>query len=219
MELKNEHLTRQADIISTDKVQALRVLVIGAGAVGGWTTIALSKLGVGEIAVWDHDKVSVENFNNQIYGPGQLGKNKALAIEEIAGSLSIGDGVVGVDMRWMLTAISADIIVCAADCMDVRRQALEAFEVSTKAKLLVESRMGAEYLDLFAVTRRDIDKYRKTLFSNEEAEQVPCTAKSTGYCAMIVGGLVTRQVKAFIMGDYVPWRTMFNLKVMDFDKF
>ena len=42
MEIKNEHLTRQIDLIPT-RVLNIPITVIGCGAIGGWTTLMLAK--------------------------------------------------------------------------------------------------------------------------------------------------------------------------------
>ncbi len=48
------------------KLAAARVLVFGAGGVGGYICEALARAGVGHIAVVDNDRVSESNINRQI---------------------------------------------------------------------------------------------------------------------------------------------------------
>ena len=72
IELKNQNLTRQLDLIPI-AVLGTRITIIGAGAVGGWTSLALAKMGFSNITVFDYDVVEVENLNCQLYGPKHLG--------------------------------------------------------------------------------------------------------------------------------------------------
>jgi tRNA A37 threonylcarbamoyladenosine dehydratase len=44
------------------------VTIIGAGATGSWLAIALAKLGIDNISIWDFDKVEEHNIPNQAFG-------------------------------------------------------------------------------------------------------------------------------------------------------
>ena len=49
-----------------DKLKSSRVAVFGVGGVGSFTVEALVRSGVGNIAIFDDDKVSLTNINRQI---------------------------------------------------------------------------------------------------------------------------------------------------------
>ena len=66
METRNEHLIRQFDLIPED-VLGEPITIIGVGAIGSWTTLALAKMGFQNLTVFDDDKVSIENMNSQFY--------------------------------------------------------------------------------------------------------------------------------------------------------
>lgn len=60
------------------KLYKSRVLVFGAGGVGGYAIEALARSGVGTIAVCDGDEIALSNINRQILATRKtLGKNKA----------------------------------------------------------------------------------------------------------------------------------------------
>lgn len=67
------------------KLAASRVIVFGAGGVGGYVIEVLARSGVGEIAVVDDDRVSVSNLNRQILATREtIGREKVeVAAERI----------------------------------------------------------------------------------------------------------------------------------------
>lgn len=69
MSVYGERHERTALLIGQEglaKLAAARVLVFGAGGVGGYICEALARAGVGHIAVVDNDRVSESNINRQI---------------------------------------------------------------------------------------------------------------------------------------------------------
>lgn len=60
------------------KLKSARVIVIGAGGLGATVLPLLAASGVGEIEIWDSDRVEQTNLGRQlIYREGDLGKYKA----------------------------------------------------------------------------------------------------------------------------------------------
>ena len=72
--------------IGVDGQQRLKeasVLIIGAGGLGCPVSQYLSASGVGRLGIVDFDEVSVSNLHRQIlFGPHDIGKNKAITIKE-----------------------------------------------------------------------------------------------------------------------------------------
>ena len=50
-----------------EKLKNSRVAVFGIGGVGGYTVEALTRSGIGNLDLFDNDKISVTNINRQIY--------------------------------------------------------------------------------------------------------------------------------------------------------
>jgi molybdopterin/thiamine biosynthesis adenylyltransferase len=82
-----------------------KVILIGAGGLGGEIGEALVRKGVGILTLLDHDAVELTNLNRQRFFKADLGKNKAhrlarnLAQEAVCGtviqgySLSLQDAI------------------------------------------------------------------------------------------------------------------------------
>lgn len=66
-----------------ERLQAARVLVVGAGGLGCPALTCLTMAGVGRIGIMDHDVVSLSNLPRQsLYPEKSLGKKKAIAAAE-----------------------------------------------------------------------------------------------------------------------------------------
>ena len=67
---------RHIDVFSPDLFGKRRIDVIGAGATGSRVVLALAKLGLDNIHVWDFDHVEAHNIANQVFGLADIGKLK-----------------------------------------------------------------------------------------------------------------------------------------------
>lgn len=194
--MEHEHLTRQLDLIPLE-VLSEKITVIGAGAIGGWVTLSLAKMGFDDITVFDFDKVDVVNLNSQFYRTKDIGRHKAAALQELVESFT------DVKIKAFLTpyekGIFPGIVISAVDSMEVRRTiwANHAGK-SPFTKAIIDCRMGAEEGLLYVMkpmSKHDQKSYQKSLYSDAEAVQERCTAKSTIYCANMLSGLVVKAVK------------------------
>jgi len=84
---KPEYLTRQSDLIPKE-VLGKRIVIVGAGAVGSFTALMLSKMGFGNLHVYDFDTIETENMNCQFYRIEDINKPKADAIKDLIMSFS-----------------------------------------------------------------------------------------------------------------------------------
>ena len=63
-------LSRTRLLLGEPAIETLKhshVAVFGIGGVGGYTTEALARSGVGELTIIDNDRVCISNVNRQIY--------------------------------------------------------------------------------------------------------------------------------------------------------
>ena len=75
--------------------------------------------------------------------------------------------------------------------------------------------MGAEVCRILTVNPFDPDDvkwYEKTLFSDEEASEEPCTAKSVIYNTFTIAGFIASQVKKFARAQPFAREITFDLK-------
>lgn len=201
--LKNPELTRQLDLLPISCLGE-EITIIGAGAIGGWTALALSKMGFGNITVLDDDEVSIENMNCQFFRHKDVGRKKVDALKELILDFS-GFRIEGTAHRFSRTSSPArGIVISAVDSMSARRDIWEAHKGSANTKMIIDPRMGAENALLYVMnpmSSKDQESYEKALYSDDNAVSEPCTRKSTAYCALPLSGLVAAQVKALVRGE------------------
>lgn len=106
------------------------VLIVGAGAVGGFLAEELARLGISPLRLVDFDVLNVENLVRHPLGAGALGQPKASALaSKISRDFPLCD-VSGLDANFLdlpqdeqLRLVSAaDVVVAATDVVECQRQ-------------------------------------------------------------------------------------------------
>ena len=196
-----DHLIRQFDLIPENKLSQ-RITIIGAGAIGSHTSIALAKMGFINQLVYDFDEVSIENMNCQGYRFKDIGKSKVQCLAEIVKEYS------GADIETkheMFDSQPLDgIVISAVDSMKVRQTIWNACKNNIMVDYLIDPRMSIEYALKYVIKPTipmDIEDYEKTLYSDENSVQERCTMKSVMYTANLISGLVARDVKNLVCKD------------------
>lgn len=194
-----EMLTRQLDLLPPEKC-GLSITMVGAGAVGSFTALALAKMGFLNLHVLDYDVVDTENMNCQFYRVKDIGKKKVDALQDLIQDF-IGVEIDVSDKKVEPTdVLRSDIVITAVDSMEVRRQ---LFELSA-CKYLIDPRMGGEYASMEVVSMFDKDSkenYAKSLHPSDEVIHERCTAKATMYTVNLLAGQIAKAVKDIATGN------------------
>ncbi|MGM0432635.1 MAG: HesA/MoeB/ThiF family protein, partial [Spirochaetota bacterium] len=104
-----------------------KVVVAGAGGLGGYVLEMLSRAGVGHLVVIDGDKFTSSNLNRQLLATEHtIGKNKALIAKDRIGEINSDLEVTAIPERFtQLTAghviSGADVVVDCLDSVESRR--------------------------------------------------------------------------------------------------
>lgn len=190
---RQEFITRHRDLV-TDEALSKKIVVVGAGAIGSFVVLALCKMGFNNIHVYDFDTVEPENIGSQFFSTHMLGRSKVDALHQMVCDFT------GISINYHYARVMPEdrlegaIVISAVDKMDVRRI---IFNISD-AYWLIDPRMGAEYATMEVVDLQDKKSranYDKTLFTDAEAVQERCTAKTTMYTVLLIAGQVVKAVK------------------------
>ena len=180
---------RQLDVLDVPRLARTPITVIGAGAVGSFTVLALAKSGAERITVWDDDHIESHNLPNQWYRLTDLGRPKVQALKVLVREMT-GVEIEIVQERFQGEKAS-EVTVCAVDSMDVRITLWRALH--PRPSLYVDARMGAEVGKVFCIGSFG-NWYEETLHASSESFQAPCTAKATMYCASGLAAFIAAQV-------------------------
>ena len=146
---------------AVERLRSSHVAVFGVGGVGGFTTEALCRAGVGKITLVDSDRVSVSNINRQIIAThSTIGKYKTEAmLERIKDINPECEVVIYNEFYSEENPISLDGIDYVADCIDSVKSKLHLISEATLRGVKVISSMGAgNKLDPTRFTVADISK-------------------------------------------------------------
>ncbi|MDP3985252.1 MAG: ThiF family adenylyltransferase [bacterium] len=203
---------RQLDIFSPEKFTT-PVTVIGAGATGSWITLLLAKMGVRDITVYDFDVVENHNIPNQIFGLADVGRLKVEALAD-AVKAATGISIKPIAKRFTNQPLTG-IVFVLTDTMASRKQ---MWEESIRAKravtLLIETRLGAEGGYVFAIRPtlpKQIMAYEQRMFSDEEAEESPCTRRAIAPTVATIAGIAVYTLVSFATDQPYVNETMISL--------
>ena len=146
---------------AVERLRSSHVAVFGVGGVGGFTTEALCRAGVGKITLVDSDRVAVSNINRQIIAThSTIGKYKTEAmLERIKDINPECEVVIYNEFYSEENPISLDGIDYVADCIDSVKSKLHLISEATLRGVKVISSMGAgNKLDPTRFTVADISK-------------------------------------------------------------
>ena len=180
---------RSLDVLDVPRLARTPITVIGAGAVGSFTVLALAKCGAERITVWDDDSIESHNLPNQWYRLADLGRPKVQALRALVLEMT------GVDIEIVQERFqgekATEVTICAVDSMDVRIALWR--QLHPRPSMYIDARMGAEVGKVMCVGAFGT-WYEETLHPSSEAYRAPCTARATMYCASGLAAFIAGQV-------------------------
>jgi len=197
---KYNRFLRQIDILNPDAVKE-PVFIIGAGATGSFTALALAKMGFSDIRVFDADCIEDHNFPNQLFPLKSMGENKAEALKVIVKEFT-GESITANPIMYEKQKLKG-IVVSALDTMKGRKLIYQNAK-KDGVKMLIDPRTGPEIFRMLTVNlelEEECKLYEKTLHSDAEAEDTPCTGRAIIYSVLMVSAWIARQIKLFTMNQ------------------
>jgi len=220
---------RQLDIFDPNKSEnQWTIVVVGAGTIGSWVTLGLTKLGLQNVSVVDDDTIEVHNISNQLYGASQRSLFKVTALNyecshlsHISISVFIGKFPIPGDIFKERPLI----IISAVDSMNSRRAMWEWINQQVpQVDYFIDGRMGGQVIKVYSLNPSNIGdsrKYNDTLHSdtsnvqNQEARDagdVPCTARSIIDVSFIIAGLIVNHTRKAIMHQPMKFEIIADLR-------
>ena len=146
-----------------EKLKNASVAVFGIGGVGGFTAEALARSGVGALAIFDADAVSISNINRQIIATqNTVGRDKVQVMKERLLSINPDMKIAANKVFYLaqnadeFDLSSYDYIVDAVDTISAK---IEIIMRAKKANVPVISCMGTGgKLDMSALKVADVEK-------------------------------------------------------------
>lgn len=215
MEIK-ERYSRQHDLIPPERLEEVKATVIGVGAIGRQVAMQLAAIGVQHLQLIDFDSVEEANLAAQGFLEEDWNKDKpvkkvmatAKMCKRINGSCKIRPLPIAFNPQ---ISLDEQVVFCCVDSMEARKH---IWYMSKTATLFVDGRMNGEVMRILAADTRNKahrQHYETTLFSDDEAQEGSCTAKTTIYTANIAGGLLVSTMARWMRGIPLDPDVLINL--------
>jgi len=209
--VESNRFWRQLEICPPDKL-AFPITVIGAGAIGSAVVVNLAKMGCSDITVWDEDVLAEHNIPNQMCLVAYVNFAKVDALARLVEMLC------GVQIKPLSSSYRGQrlegVVISAVDSMTARQIIWRAVKMRRQVDLFIDARMGAQVARIYAIRPTDpdqIDFFESNLYASDEAEQLPCSARSIIYCPAIAAALIALLVKKHAVSQPHPHELLVDL--------
>jgi len=206
---------RQLDIVSPEMLD-FPITLIGCGGIGSPTALALAKMGCSQLTLYDPDVVEEHNLPNQVFSLEAVGQAKAKVLAEVIRQfadcepVAVQQAVTGEEPLQGLCIVSVDT-------MRARKAIWRGIRHNPAVPLLVDARMGGEFGVVYSIHPTEPEEvafYESTLYSDDEALELPCTAQAVIYNVFIMASLIANIVKRYAVGEEIPKELIADLKLL-----
>ena len=195
--MSSERYSRQIDIVPRERIMDCKATVIGVGAIGRQVAIQLTAIGVPVLQLVDFDHVEISNLASQGYLQKDLKRPKVDVTAEFTRKMNNDLNVEVIFERFKRSTPVGNCVFVCVDSILIRKLIWDA--VKDKVAFYCDGRMSAEVLRVItACDEKGRGYYPQTLFTAEQAQAGPCTAKTTIYCANIAAGFMLAQFTKYL---------------------
>ena len=158
--------------------------VIGVGATGSHVALALAKMGVPDIHIYDFDTVDEHNITNQAYDTSDLGKTKIEAMTSKLIAINPNIKITRHCKGWNEGMLLSGYVFLCVDSIKTRKAICEENMFNKNIKAMFDFRLVLTSAQTYCTiwdTTSNKEKFIDTMsFTDEEAkEQTPVSACGT----------------------------------------
>ena len=197
LNVKQSRFGRQELLVPGDRLAALKITIVGVGAIGRQVVLQLAAMGVRRMQLIDFDRVETTNVTSQGYRYRDIGKEKVAAAAEAAAEIDPAISIEAIVDRYRPSMAIGRVIFCCVDSILSRSAIWRA--VCGSCDFWTDGRMLGEVMRILTATdTAERRHYDSTLFDPSQALQGSCTARSTIYAASIAAGLMVHQLTRWL---------------------
>lgn len=205
----NVKKSRFRDASWFEKVENFNIPIIigGAGGIGSWLTLFLSRVVSSDtyILLYDYDRVEEVNMAGQLFKESHIGKYKVEAVSEIVKELS-GFSLLNMNNeKYTSESLISPVMFSAFDNMEARKTMFNNWikeSINHKRSIFIDGRLLAEQFQVFFVIPENKDRYEKEyLFSDSEVESENCSYKQTTHFAAAIAAKMVQGFTNWLVPD------------------
>jgi len=200
--LNNMDTIRFSGLPWYNAIQSKRIHIIGAGGIGSWTALFVSRLydGISKITVYDNDLVDNSNMGGQFYSSNDINELKVRALQQNLMRFSNCVNYLSIRINensvHNIKIFDNDIIIIAVDNMETRKLICNYVEnyYTTKGYFIpiIDGRMLAESYQIISVDSIEkLESYKNTLFKDTDVADLACSMKATTFCGAGIASDIT----------------------------
>lgn len=183
-----------------EEIQKQDVTIVGAGGIGSWTALLVSRLGVNCIVLYDDDVIELGNISGQLYTAEDVDMFKVSALSSELARYSLFTNTTAFHERFVSGKPITKVVIACLDSMSARRAVFEDWKRKAlaaddkEAWLFIDGRLSAEVFQVYAVSgssEEDMQRYSRTLFNDSEADSETCSYKQTSFMANMIASFIT----------------------------
>lgn len=190
--------TRQRDFFNPAESDH-SVCIVGCGGIGSPTAVFLSKLGIPYLTLIDDDTIEPHNLPNQFFPIKMVGRPKVTVLQAVCDLFGTSDVTPIIKKVQDVPQLLNGTVVTGLDSMEARESVWSLVKDNKNVDYLVDARIGGMEIVIWTVDVHDKDQQEAyeewAMFSDEEGEEAPCTARGIIDVGTLVAGLVTSQVR------------------------
>jgi hypothetical protein len=199
---------RDATWFSKAENLAVPIVIGGAGGIGSWLTLFLSRVlsSTTLIFLYDYDTVEEINMAGQLYCTDDIGKDKAVAISDMVIKYAGYGGIVVQKEKYIDKSLASPIMFSAFDNMEARKVMFKNWKSEAAGhdgdSIFIDGRLLAEQLQVFFVTPENAKVYEDIhLFDDSEVDDVSCSYKQTTHFAATIAGKMVQGFTNWLSKD------------------
>ena len=201
------------------------IIIGGTGGIGSWLTLFLSRISIHNLHLFDYDKFEEVNLAGQFFSKSQLGKLKTEGVKNSIIDLGFVDKEVGDQIFPYNEKLTEDnindfvlpVVFSCFDNMEARTLLFEAWAKQPDREIFIDGRAVAEYYEVYTCKKGQEDKYRETLFSDNEGSNGICSYKSTSHCSAMVAGDMVNSFNQYLTtgSEYfdIPFKKVYSMGI------
>jgi len=184
------------------------IIIGGAGGIGSWLTLFLSRMlpPASYIILYDFDRVEEVNMAGQLFRTQDIGKLKVTAIKEIVKDFSGYERVTVQPDRYDGESLRSPVMFSCFDNMVARKDMFENWLQEAEKypdSIFIDGRLNAEQFQVFYVTLENALQYKnKYLFSDDEVDDTNCSYKQTTHFAAAIAAKMVQGFTGFLDPSY-----------------
>lgn len=178
------------------------ITVGGAGGISSWLLLFLSRTAnYKNIYLYEDDIIDETNIAGQFFNKDQIGIQKSHAIKKNMFLFSEYDNIDCLG-KFEKDSFVSNIVLNGFDNMKARKDMFESWIKNDDREILLDGRLIFEDGQIYCVTKGNEERYRETLFDDDDIKDGPCSMKATTHTGAYIASVMIAILNNYYTNTY-----------------